>query len=118
MRTAAAEFVDLKSYAIDQIASSSYKTILERVRVDLRAVGCAVIPGFVHEDRVDSLIEEADRVAAHAHNSFNRTNAYFTTDDETLPESHPIRRFYDRSNAFVPADRRTKISQRSVAAFL
>ena len=36
--------------------------------------------------------------------SFSRTNAYFTQDDPRLPQSHPLRRFYERSNAFVPAD--------------
>ena len=34
----------------------------------------------------------------------NRTNPYFTQDRPDLPASHPLRRFYDRSNAFVPAD--------------
>ena len=32
------------------------------------------------------------------------TNVYFTQDDPSLPETHPMRRFYDRSNSFVPAD--------------
>ncbi|MCO4778022.1 MAG: hypothetical protein KC450_10690, partial [Lentibacter algarum] len=36
--------------------------------------------------------------------SFNRTNAYFTKDDPDLPADHPKRQFFDRSNAFIPAD--------------
>ena len=32
------------------------------------------------------------------------TNAYFTADDPSLPKSHPKRQFFERSNAFIPAD--------------
>jgi hypothetical protein len=38
------------------------------------------------------------------HRNFNRTNPYFTQLPPDLPDTHPLRRFYDRSNAFVPAD--------------
>ena len=53
---------------------------------------------------VGALAAEAEGVAQRAHRTFNRTNAYFTEDDPSLPASHPKRRFFDRSNAFVPAD--------------
>jgi len=39
------------------------------------------------------------------HRNFNRTNPYFTQLPADLPDTHPLRRFYDRSNAFVPADK-------------
>ncbi len=38
------------------------------------------------------------------HRNFNRTNPYFTEIPPDIPDSHPLRRFYERSNAFVPAD--------------
>ena len=63
-----------------------------------------MLPGFVHEAGLEVLVKEADAVAPQAHRSFNRTNAYFTKDDPSFGIGHPIRRFYDRSNAFVPAD--------------
>ena len=50
------------------------------------------------------LVRQADLVAPRAHRSFSRTNAYFSEDDPDLPATDPRRRFYDRSNAFVPAD--------------
>ena len=74
------------------------------LRRELDHDGCAVLPGFVHEDGLEALVREADEVAPQAHRSFNRTNAYFTQDDPRLGVGHPIRRFYERSNAFVPAD--------------
>ena len=43
-------------------------------------------------------------MAGTAFRSFNRTNPYFSQDDPALPPEHPVRRFDDRSNAFVPAD--------------
>ena len=100
----AQHYVDLQRYPIDQIHSAYYKQMLAGIREELLSVGCAVVPEFVRADKIAELISEADRVAPHAHRSFNRTNAYFTKDDASLPESHPVRRFYDRSNSFVPAD--------------
>ena len=100
----AADYIDLCSYPIDQPESAAYRQLLGDVREQLRSVGCAVISGFVRSEANVSLIAEADQVARHAHRSFSRTNAYFTRDDESLADSHPVRRFHDRSNAFVPAD--------------
>lgn len=101
--TLAATMVDLERYPIDR-GGPALDALLERVREDLRHWGCAVLKGFVQARWIDDLIAECDRVQAAAHRSFNRTNPYFTQDREDLPASHPLRRFYERSNAFVPAD--------------
>lgn len=101
----AADFIDLSSCPIDKPDSAAYQKRLDSVRKELRSLGCAVISGFIRDEANASLLQEADRVARYAHRSFNRTNAYFTKDDESLPESHPVRRFYERSNSFVPADK-------------
>ena len=63
-----------------------------------------MLSGFVKSAKLDELTEEAARVAPLAHRSFNRTNPYFSEDNPDLPAADPRRRFYDRSNAFVPAD--------------
>jgi hypothetical protein len=97
-------YVDTERYPIDRFGSAECEALLARIRADLEADGCAVLKGFVPAERIGELVAEADRVSPEAHRSYNRTNAYFTTDDPTLPESHPKRKFYDRSNAFVPAD--------------
>ncbi len=98
------DLVDLGRYPIDRPDSYGYMQLIADLRRDLEVDGCAVLPGFVHEDGLGKLIAEADHVAPKAHRSFNRTNAYFTQDDPSYGIGHPIRRFYDRSNAFVPAD--------------
>ncbi|GAA6158297.1 hypothetical protein NBRC116589_04710 [Ruegeria sp. HU-ET01832] len=98
------DLIDLGRYPIDCPDSRAYEQLINDLRKELDQDGCAVMPGFVHAEGVASLLQEAELVAGHAHRSFNRTNAYFTQDDPTLERSHPVRQFYDRSNAFVPAD--------------
>ncbi len=100
----AADFVDTESYPIDRPGTPRYAAMIAGVRAELGEDGCALLAGFVRADRIGALAAEADRVAPLAHRSFNRTNAYFSEDDPALPASHPLRRFRDRSNAFVPAD--------------
>jgi hypothetical protein len=99
-----ATYVDIARYPVDRPGSAQYQALLASVRASLEADGCAVLKGFVAANRIAELVAEADRVSPAAHRSHNRTNAYFTADDPALPASHPARRFFERSNAFVPAD--------------
>ncbi len=96
--------IDMGRYPLDCPNSPSYNRMIEDVRAQLEKDGCAVLKGFIHEEGVKVLAQEADQVADKAHRSFSRTNPYFTQDDPSLPVAHPIRRFYDRSNGFIPAD--------------
>lgn len=97
------EYVDVGRYPLDRVGPER-DALIARLHGQLDAVGCAVIKNFVRPARISDLVAECDRVASYGHRNFNRTNAYFTRDRPDLPESHPLRRFYDRSNAFVPAD--------------
>jgi hypothetical protein len=99
----ATDYVDVDRYPIAATGPARDALVAE-LRAALEADGCAVLKGFVRAERLDELVAECDRVAVHGHRSFNRTNPYFTTDRADLPSSHPLRRFYGRSNAFVPAD--------------
>ncbi|MCZ4352726.1 phytanoyl-CoA dioxygenase family protein [Roseovarius aestuarii] len=78
--------------------------ILARVRDDLDRDGCAVLKGFLTDEGVKALTQEADGVADMGHKSFSRTNAYFSKDDPNLPVDDPRRQFFARSNAFIAAD--------------
>jgi len=98
------DYIDLAHYPVDRPGSDGHAALLEGLRASLAADGCAVLKGFVPACRIADLVAEGDRVAHAAHRSYNRTNVYFTRDDPALPADHPARRFYDRSNAFVPAD--------------
>lgn len=100
----AGDFIDLRRYPVDKPDGAEYGELLRSARAMLKKDGCAVLPGFVGAAGAKILAAEAAKTAPHAWRSFSRTNVYFTRDDESLPLSHPARRFFDRSNAFVPAD--------------
>lgn len=97
------DFINLAECPIDQ-PGAARDALLARVRADLARDGCAVIKNFLTPEGITALIGEADSVADKGHRSFSRTNAYFTVDDPDLPENDPRRQFYERSNAFIPAD--------------
>lgn len=103
MRLETSDLIDLKRYPI---ASHGHArdAVLAQVRGDLEARGCAVLKGFLTPKGIAAAVAEADSVADKGHRSYSRTNAYFTKDDPTLPENDPRRQFFDRSNAFIPAD--------------
>ncbi len=97
------DYVDTQRYPIG-VNGAARDALVAQLRDELDTVGCAVLKGFVPAARLHELVAECDRVAVHGHRNFSRTNAYFTQDRPEYPASHPLRRFYDRSNAFVPAD--------------
>ncbi|SPH17349.1 hypothetical protein DEA8626_00867 [Defluviimonas aquaemixtae] len=99
----ARELIDLDRYPI-HLDGPARNAVLARVRRDLKEDGCAVIKGFLTVKGIAELTNEADGLADRGHRSFNRTNVYFTKDDPNLPSDDPRRQFFDRSNAFIPAD--------------
>ena len=103
MQPVVTDYVDLDRYPIDRPGPGRDAVIAE-ARAAIDSVGCAVLKGFVRAERIAEIVAECDRTAEFGHRNFNRTNPYFTVDRDDLPQSHPLRRFYDRSNAFVPAD--------------
>ncbi len=100
----ARDIIDLDRYPI-ATPGARRNAVLAQVRADLARDGCAVIRDFLTPAGIAAARAEADSVAEQAHRSFGRTNPYFTQDDPELPPDHPKRRFFDRSNAFVPADK-------------
>lgn len=103
MTNDATRLIDLQRYPIHR-EGAARDAVLAQVRADLARDGCAVIKGFLTPEGVAALAAEADGVADMGHWSRSRTNVYFTKDDPSLPEDDPRRQFYERSNAFVPAD--------------
>lgn len=97
---------DLIDYDRYPIATPGHDrdAVLTYARAALERDGCAVLKGFLTPAGVAATVAEADAVADQGHRSYSRTNAYFTADDPSLPETDPRRKFYERSNAFIPAD--------------
>ena len=96
--------INLDKYPIHRDQSKAYSLLLEQVRADLAQSGCSVLKGFLTATGVKALRDEADGVSDRGHKSFNRTNPYFSKDDPGLATDHPVRQFFERSNAFISAD--------------
>ena len=103
MKPTVHEVIDMQAYPLDS-PGPAYDRLVAATRARLDADGCAILKHFVRPGIIPALVAECDAVVAHAHRNFNSTNAYFTNDHPELPVTHPLRRFYERSNAFVPAD--------------
>ena len=99
----AQQLIDLEKYPIDT-PGPARDTLIASVRESLNEDGCAILKGFLTQTAIKAITAEAEGVSEKAHRSFNRTNPYFTKDDPSLDADDPRRRFYDRSNAFIPAD--------------
>jgi hypothetical protein len=97
------DFVDLDRYPIDRECQGR-RDLLTSAQAQIDVDGCVVLKGFIRAEKISELVSECDKVEKFGHRNFTRTNPYFLPDRDDLPSSHPIRRFYDRSNAFVPAD--------------
>lgn len=100
----ASDYIDLNRYLLDRQGSAGYAKIVSDAAAQLADDGCCVLKGFIRRQALPYLVWQADLVAPRAHRSFNRTNPYFSEDDPDLPPKDPRHRFYDRTNAFVPAD--------------
>lgn len=97
-------YIDLEKYPIHQPDSRRYADLLQEVHAALAVDGCAVLKGFLTPLGVAATRQEADEQSNNAFSSQEKTNAYFGLDDTSLPSTHPVRQFYMRSNAFIPAD--------------
>lgn len=97
-------YIDLEKYPIHQPESTAFAALLKQVQSKLAEDGCAVLKGFLTPAGVDATRREADEQSDNAFSSEEKTNAYFGQDDPSLPSTHPVRQFYQRSNAFIPAD--------------
>ena len=96
--------IDFERYPLNRPDSEAYSRLVEETHAQLAEDGCAVLRGFVHQSCLPALVKEADDASVNRHHSTARTNAYFSADDPSLDPDHPRRRFFDRSNAFIPAD--------------
>ena len=97
------KLINLSKYPINKHNNKRHD-LIQKIRTQLNLDGCAIIKSFLTPYGVKEITNEAEGVVDKAHFSHDKTNAYFTKDDPTLDKNDPRRKFYDRSNAFIPAD--------------
>jgi hypothetical protein len=101
---AAERVIDADRYPLADRSSSARAAVVERVRRDLAADGCSVLPDFVRPALLVALRDEAARLAPLAHVEVATVNVYNTAPDPALPAGHPARTTMRRGNAFVARD--------------
>jgi hypothetical protein len=96
--------VDTDRYPLDDRSPTARADLVRRVRRDLAADGCSVLPGFVAAQTRAELGAECARLAPLAHTEIATVNVYNTAPDPALPADHPARVTMRRGNAFVARD--------------
>ncbi len=92
-------------YPIDQLESGARQAIVEQVREQLAADGCAVIPGFLSKAGLGELTNEALQRQDQAYYSPRKhCNVYLNEGDPNFPDNHPLNIFLPRTNGFITAD--------------
>ncbi|MEO1855129.1 phytanoyl-CoA dioxygenase family protein [Chromohalobacter sp.] len=103
-RTDLSELVDTDRYPLHDVDDPRLQAEIARVREDLDREGCAVLRGFLRPEALEQARDEGRELSAKSYYSSCRVNAWFTSDDERLPESDPRRHFMERTSGFVTRD--------------
>ncbi len=96
--------IDLERYPILPELGDDHRALMSRIHAEIDRDGCCVLKQFLTSEAIARLVVEGDATAQYGFHNSALTNAYFGDDDDSLPVAHPRRRFYPRSNAFIPGD--------------
>jgi hypothetical protein len=97
-------FVDTRHYPLDDPDGTTLIEAIEAARYDLDREGCAVLRGFLRPDVLEQARVESAAMAEKSFFNTRQVNAYFTTDDPSLPADDPRRMFMTRTSGFVTRD--------------
>jgi hypothetical protein len=106
MRSAAdiAAFVDIETYPLLREGTGAWIKCVQRIRYELAAVDCAVLPGFIRVHQLADLATEGQAIAPLAWSHVEVVNAYNIALGPELPDWHPCWIQLERGNAFVARD--------------
>ncbi|MGW1376191.1 HalD/BesD family halogenase [Streptomyces sp. NPDC002446] len=99
------QVVDTARYPLAEPESAEGRAMVSRARRDLDALGCTVLPDFIHPQLREVLRRECAALAPRAHFDVETVNVYNIAVDADLPADHPGRKAFERGNAFVARDR-------------
>lgn len=103
-RTDLSALVDTERYPLHDVNDPRLQAEIARVREDLDREGCAVLRGFLRPEALEQARNEGRELSAKSYYSSCRVNAWFTSDDQRLPETDPRRLFMERTSGFVTRD--------------
>ncbi len=105
MNFALDQLLDLERYPLGERDSAARLAAVERARTELRAEGCAVIPGLVRPEGLAELRREILAAKGQTHFSTQVMNPYFHFHhNDDFPDRHPMNTFLERSSGFIPGD--------------
>jgi hypothetical protein len=102
--TGAAALVDLDRYPVLMPEEPALAAVIATAREQLRAIGAAELPGFVHAAGVAQLVADAESLEPLAHRSGGLGTVYLGLPDEDLAEGHPRRYLGDYGVGAVAYD--------------
>ena len=99
------EIINHAAYPIDEIENPVRQTVVDHVRNELSADGCAVIRGFFSDTGLQALLAEAnERKPQTYYSPQKRCNVYLNDGNPDFPADHPLNIFIPRTNGFITAD--------------
>ena len=92
-------------YPVDQLDHPLRGEIIQQVKTELAADGCAIIRDFFSEEGLDCLLAEANARKPYTYYSpRKRCNIYLNDGDAAFAGDHPRNIFMPRTNGFITAD--------------
>jgi hypothetical protein len=97
--------INQSRYPVDKLDHPLRSAIIQQIKTELAADGCAVIRDFFSEEGLDCLLTEANTRKPQAYYSPQKLcNIYLNDGDAKFSEHHPRNIFMPRTNGFITAD--------------
>ena len=100
--------INLERYPIADAQAPGFQDVVESVRADLAGDGCGCLPGFLSEEGLEMLADEARKLAPLSYGGPTEASPYFfnyqTDKLADLPDDHPLRHKGERKLAQVAGD--------------
>lgn len=98
------EIINISDYPLNDKNSETYKKAVTACQQQLISDGCAHLPNFIRQDKIELIKEQSESIAHLANYHQNKVTPYATEGNPQLGEDHPVNRFQSFSNGFVAQD--------------
>ncbi|MCK9814626.1 hypothetical protein BK634_15470 [Pseudomonas chlororaphis] len=98
------DIVNTERYPIHDSGHVGLQALIEHARAELAEDGCCLLKDFLRPEVLEQARAEGQALSGKTFYSVRKVNAYFTEDDENLPQDDPRRTFMERTSGFVTRD--------------